>query len=255
MINALVLAGSKNDGPLSQSSEVPFEAMIPIGSKMMTEYVVDALRGAKGINQIIVVGPAEIAKYLQQDDVRVIPANNNIIDNIQTGFSALPDTEKILIVTCDIPLLTPQAIEDFVARCGDQSRDVYYPIIPREIIEKGVFKTERTYVTFREGQFTGGNIFLVDPKKVKDSFEKSRRIVDARKSPFRLSKMLGIGFLAKFIMRRVSLAEAEKKVSNLLSLWGKVVVTEYPELGVDVDKPSDLKMVAEILTSRQKGLH
>jgi 2-phospho-L-lactate guanylyltransferase (CobY/MobA/RfbA family) len=251
MINALVLAGSKNNGPLSQCSEVPYEAMIPIGDKIMTEYVVDALRGAKGIDQIVVVGPAEISDYFQLSDVQVIPANSDIIDNIQTGFSALPEKEKILLVTCDIPLLTSQAIEDFIIRCGDQSRDVYYPIIPREIIEKSGYKTERTYVTFREGQFTGGNIFLVEPTRVKDSFEKGRMIVAARKSPFKLSKMMGIGFLIRFIMRRVYIEEAEKKVSELLSLWGRVIVTEYPELGVDVDKPSDLGMVAKILLSGQ----
>ncbi len=247
MVNALVLAGSRNDGPLSQCSQVPYEAMIPIGNKPMIEYVVHALTGSRHIHHIAVVGPVEITKIIGNDDVKVISASDSLIDNLRAGVSMLPKSEKILLATCDIPLLTPQAIEDFLVKCGDQSEDVYYPVIPKEVMEKSNIKTKRTYVTFKEGQFTGGNLFLVNPAVVERSLEKGRQVVAARKSPVRLSKMMGIPFLVKFMLHRISLIEAEKKVSKILDIRGKVVVTKYPELGVDVDKPSDLEMVCKLL--------
>jgi 2-phospho-L-lactate guanylyltransferase (CobY/MobA/RfbA family) len=39
----------------------------------------------------------------------------------------------------------------------------------------------------------------------------------------------------------------EQKVSDMLDLKGAVVVAPWPEVGVDVDKPSDLELVRSIL--------
>ena len=43
MVDAVVLAGSTNNGPLKECSPVRHEALIPIGDKTMVEHVVDAL--------------------------------------------------------------------------------------------------------------------------------------------------------------------------------------------------------------------
>jgi len=50
-------------------------------------------------------------------------------------------------------------------------------------------------------------------------------------------------------MRMVSLREAEEKASDLLGIAGMVVVTTFPEVGVDVDKPCDLELVIKVLDS------
>ncbi len=247
MVNALVLAGSKNDGLLSQCSHVPYEAMIPIGSKAMIEYVIDALRESPLIKEIVVVGPAEITGLCQNGNIKVVSPSDNIIDNIRRGVSMLPKTEKILLATSDIPLITTQAIEDFLNKCKNQEADVFYPVISKEVVKKSNYYTKRTYVAFKEGKFTGGNLFLFDPVVVEKSLENGRQVVAARKSPLKLSRMLGLPFLVKFMLRKVSLAEAENKASELLQIRGKVIVTHYPEVGVDVDKPSDLEMVCKYL--------
>lgn len=249
MVDALVLAGSRNDGPLKQFSSVPYEAMITIGRKAMIEYVIDALRSSKRINRIVVVGPPDVPGFCGHDDVKVVPAEGNMMENLARGVESLPGAERVLLSTCDIPLLTTQAIEDFLERCGDRSADIYYPVVPREIVEKRFLRTRRTYVTFKEGDFTGGNLFLVAPGAVRRCMVKGQQLVDARKSPIRLSKLMGIPFLIRFMLRMVTLKEAERKASDLLGVQGAVVVTTYPEVGVDVDKPSDLELVSKVLDS------
>ena len=249
MVDALVLAGSRNDGPLKQCSSVPYEAMITIGRKTMIEYVIDALRSSKRVGRIVVVGPPDVPDFCHRDDVRVVPAQGTMMDNLARGVENLPGADRVLLATCDIPLLTTQAIDDFLDRCGDRKAEVYYPVVPREAVEKSHLRTRRTYVTFREGDFTGGNLFLIDPSAVKRCMDKGQQLVDARKSPIRLGRLMGVPFLLKFMLRQVTLKEVEKKASDLLGVQGAVVITNYPEVGVDVDKPSDLELVSKVLDS------
>ncbi|MFZ5634634.1 MAG: NTP transferase domain-containing protein [Bacillota bacterium] len=249
MVDALVLAGSRNDGPLKQCSSVPYEAMITIGRKTMIEYVIDALRSSKRINRIVVVGPPDVPGFCRRDDVKVVPAKGNLMENMLRGVENIPGAERVLLATCDIPLITSQAIEDFLDRCGDKSADIYYPVVPREVVEKSFINTRRTYVTFKEGDFTGGNLFLIAPAAVNRCMVKGQQLVDARKSPIRLSRLMGVPFLIKFMLRMVTIKEAERKASDLLGIEGAVVITRYPEVGVDVDKPSDLELVSKVLMS------
>jgi len=249
MVDALVLAGSRNDGPLKQCSSVPYEAMITIGRKTMVEYVIDALRNSKRVGRIVVVGPSDVPGFCSREDVAVIKAQGKLMENVSRGVECLPGAKRVLLATCDIPLLTTQAIEDFLDRCGNRSAQFYYPVIPREVVEKSFFDTRRTYVTFKEGDFTGGNLFLIDPGAVNRCMEIGQQLVDARKSPFRISKLMGVPFLLRFMLRMVSLKEAEEKASDVLGIEGVVVVTTFPEVGVDVDKPCDLELVSKVLDS------
>lgn len=247
MLDALVLAGSRNDGPLKQCSSAQYEAMIAIGRKTMVEYVIDALRGSNRIDRIAVVGPIEEPEFCQRNDVTVVPAEGDLMENVSRGVDSLPGAHRVLLATCDIPLITPSAIEDFLDRCGNMSAEIYYPVVSREVVERSYLSTRRTYIPFKEGDFTGGNLFLINPCSVKHCMTKGQQLINARKSPFLLSKMIGFSFLLKYVLHMVSLEEAAKKASALMGINGAVVITTYPEVGIDVDKPSDLELVNKLL--------
>lgn len=251
MVDAVVLAGSPNNGPLKECSPVPYEALIPIGSKSMVQYVVDALVQTRGVERIVVVGPREeLANHLKGTEVLIAPAGNNLLENVQRGLVELPGTRRVLLVTSDIPLITPQAIEDFLELCQDQRADLYYPIVPREVVERRfTASVRRTYVSLKDGMFTGGNIFLVNPEVVSRCLLQGQRLVDARKSPLRLSRLVGLGFLIRFLFHRVTVEEAEARVSRLLGIRGSVIISRYPEVGVDVDKPVDLALARTLLSA------
>lgn len=248
MIDVLVLAGSPNSGPLRECSPVRYEALIPIGSRTMVEYVVDALLSSCRVARIAVVGPQDELKNLFTDRrVTLVNAGAGLVENVERGLAHLSGARRVLLATCDIPLITTQAIEDFLDLCHDQEADLYYPIIPREVVEGRFSQVTRTYVTLKDGRYTGGNLFLINPEAIQKCISTGQQIVQARKSPLRLSRIIGFTFLLKFLLRRVTLEEAQEKVSRLLGVRGVVVVSGYPEVGVDVDKPSDLSLVEETL--------
>ncbi|TYO96982.1 nucleotidyltransferase family protein [Desulfallas thermosapovorans] len=245
MIDALVLAGSPNDGPLKECSSARYEAMIDIKGKLMVEYVVDALKKCDRIDRIAIVGPRrELAERFNGGGREVLVEHvGNLTDNVLRGLGGLPGAKRVLLLTSDIPLITTRAIENFIDLCGDRQADLYYPVVPREVVEKIYTTSKRTYVQLKEGVYTGGNIFLFNPGVVEECLPRGQKLVDARKSPLKLCRLVGLLFLIKFLMKNISLQEAQKKVSRLLGIKGQVVISLYPEVGVDVDKPSDLELV------------
>lgn len=249
MIDALVLAGSPNNGPLRSCSTASYEALITIKGKLMVEYVVNALKQCNRINRIAIVGPREkLAGYFKEDGrVVLVDHGRDLTENVLLGLKKLPGARQVLLVTSDIPLITGRAIEDFINQCAGEKADLYYPIVPREVIERRYSNSKRTYVTLKDGVYTGGNIFMINPEIVEECMPRGQKLVAARKSPLKLCRLVGFMFLIKFLMNSVSLQEAQKKVSRLLGINGRVVISMYPEVGVDVDKPSDLQLVAEQL--------
>ncbi|MHB1041572.1 MAG: nucleotidyltransferase family protein [Eubacteriales bacterium] len=244
MVDALLLAGSINDGPLKDCSPTRFEAMIPIGGRAMVEYVIEAVAGSKKVDRIVVIGPtSEIGPLVDGHKAVVVEAAGGIMENIEAGLNHLTGASRVLLATSDIPLLSTEAVDDFLERCGPMESDLYYPIIQREVIEKRFPATRRTYVNLREGVFTGGNLFIINPAVFKKCVENGQKIVDQRKNPIGLCRLLGLDFVMKYLLRILTIREAQKKVSHLLGINGIAVISRYPEVGVDVDKPGDFELV------------
>lgn len=249
IFDAVVLAGSSNQGRLRECSPVENEALIPIGNRVMLDYVVAALLNANSVNRVAVVGPKPELQKLYAGNSRILLAESGltVIDSLKAGIEVLNPISHILVATGDIPLLSREAVDNFINKCTDEQVDVYYPVVSREVNEKRYPQVKRTYVHLKEGVFTGGNIFLVNPAKVDSCAEKGSELISLRKSPFALSKQIGLFFILKFLFKQLSLSEVEAQFSRLLNIKGKAVILEYPEIGIDVDKPSDLELVRKVL--------
>ena len=101
---------------------------------------------------------------------------------------------------------------------------------------------KRTYVTLRDGTFTGGNMFFVRKSSVEKAWPMAEKMIEYRKSPLKMVSVLGPGFLLRFALKTLTVSDLEKKFGSLLSLNPKAILNVRPEVGVDVDKPSDLEL-------------
>lgn len=248
-VNVMLLAGAANTGPLREVSPVTNEALVEINGRPMVQYVIDALEQAKEVRRIVVVSPpGELEPYLKGRNLEFVPSRNHIVDNVVEAAKVLPPDEEFLIVSCDVPLITGQMIDDLVALCRRTPGELYYPIIEKGVAETSFPHTKRTYVTLREGVYTGGNIFLCHPSIVERAAPRVRAFLDYRKSPLKMLGVIGWTFAIRYmLLKNLTLKELEAKVSEMLDVKGVVVVCPWPEVGVDVDKPSDLELVRSIL--------
>lgn len=247
-MDVVILAGADNHGPLKECAGETYEALIAINGRPMVEYVVRAVLRARCTGRVAVVGPKEALDPILRDKVyQVVQRGNSLVENILLGIKALePVSTKVLLVTSDIPMISPEAIEDFVEQCSASRADIYYPIVRREANEQKYPGVHRTYVHLKEGVFTGGNMVVMEPAVVRDCYDLLEQAVMLRKKPVQLSRMLGLKFIVKLLLRQLSIREIEKRVHLMLGFVGVGIISSYPEVGIDVDKPSDLDLARHV---------
>jgi len=249
-VDAVVLAGAPNNGQLQEADGAKWEAAIPIHGKPMVSYVVEAVQNAEHVARTVVVGPLEIKDALPQG-ITFVPSGSSLQENISLALDKLDKKNNILLITSDIPLVHAEAIDDFVERCAELPGDVYYALISKEANQQMYPESQRTYFTLKEGCFTGGNVLLASPQAIINSRWVMDQVFSQRKKPWKLVRMLGLVFILKFLTKRLSMGELEKRASSILGYKGVFIITPYPELGTDVDKPSDLALARKALAPVQ----
>lgn len=261
-LDAVVLGGGDNRGALREASAEPYEALIPVGNEPMIAHVAAALSRARRIGSIVCVGPpAVLAAAAQALDrrgqgQRLVPseAGRSLLENLERGL-AQARTPYVVVVTSDIPLVGGHMVDDFVARCeqAPQAQDVWYAVVERSVGEARYPGVRRTWIRLADGTFTGGNLAVVERGIVERTRRLLERAIEGRKSPLALARLLGAGALWRFLWGRLTMAEAEQRVGRILGIRGRAVVTPYPEIGIDVDKPADLLLARRHLAPHRGG--
>ena len=248
--DAIILAGKKKNGILEEKFGVSTKALIPINGKPMITYVIDAVSNTPGIRNIVIVGPEDaLSPVVKSGNIKIVPDKGGILENIEEGIRhlSLKDSELVLIITSDIPLVKSEMISYFIEKALKYDVDFYYPILRKDVYEEKFPNTKRTYGTVKEGIFTGGNLFLVRAHAFMNSREILKKAISYRKKPWKLSKLLGFGFLIRFFTKKLSIPEVEHRAYELLGYKGKAIEIPYPEVGIDVDKESDYDIVQKKL--------
>lgn len=248
MFNALVLAGMKEKGPLEIAANVENKALIMINGRPVIDYIVNALKGSKNIDKIVVVGPKnELYPYIGEKVEKIIESGNSMLYNLEVGIKYFNSNEDLLISTSDIPLISPQAIDEFIEKCLERKAHLGYPIIKKENIIKKYPETQRTYVKIKEGTVCGGNILFFKPKIFYENKELIQELFENRKAMWKWAKILGFKFVLKYLLKIITLDEIEKKVSRLVGYKSVAIITSYPEIMIDLDKISDYVLVQKYI--------
>ena len=246
-MDVIVLAGEKKDSN-NNTEEKLNKAFYKIKDKYMIDSVVETLRKSGSIDRIAVVGPKDKLESVIGDMVDyVIEGADSIVSNVLLTLECFPEDKKILIVTSDIPMITRESIEDFIERCREKDVDLCYSIVDKKVNDRKYPGVRRTYARLWEGRFTGGNVFYFNPAvkdKCKDFIEK---MLEYRKSPTKMARVLGFGFLLRLALGILTINAIQKKCESLLGIRGAAIISPYPEIGNDVDSLSDLEIIEKYM--------
>jgi len=244
-MKAIILAGSQGDSPLKDINEN--KALIKIHNKEMVLYVIEALKKLDFIEKVALVGEEDKLLPLKDSVDTIIGGSCSLTQNILIGAKGLSNEEFVLILTSDIPMITSEAIRDFVEKAEKLDGEFFYPIVEKKYNDKRYPGVKRTYVKIKDGTFTGGNIFLVRVGVLKTAINKAESFLTYRKKPWKLAQMLGISFIFKLLLGSLTIFELEKRVSKIFGVKARAIKSPYPEIGTDVDKESDLMLAKTVL--------
>ncbi len=249
MFDCVVLAGGGKSEPLTEQEGVSNKAFIQVHGKPILAYILQAIQETPSIKNPVVIGPDRDLTELHREGYtfKAVNEKGGMLDNLAAGFENVEQSKPCLVVTGDIPLLSAQTVENFLALCEPHDRDLYYPVFKREDCLLHFPETERTYVRLREGYITGGNLGLIKPAWFLENRERLDLFISYRKNPLKLMRILPISFLFKYLLKNLSVKDLEEHLSRLLNLQARAVFSCNVEIAVDVDKPGDLELIRKVL--------
>jgi len=253
-LDAVVMAGGRDSPELLALGGAEHRALIPVGERPLVEWGLEALRASATVGMIVLVSvpvvQAAIANSLYDE---FICSGGSLIENMLLGSAHVASDRPMLVTHGDLPALTPESVDDFVIRSLERNVSLTLPIITREANERQFPGTTRTYIRLREGRFTAGNAVVLGPGFLERHGAVIEQVYRGRKSPVKLARLLGLGVMIKWLTGRLSLAQVEAKASQMLRGPAAAVISEYAELGFDIDKPSDLEAARRWHESRRMG--
>ena len=152
----------------------------------------------------------------------------------------------LLITTVDHALLKPEWITQFLADTPDWA-EVAVLLAPEARVQAAAPQTKRTYLKFRDGRYSGCNLFLLRDERAMAVVTLWRKVEALRKQPWKIAAMLGPSFLIRYALGLLPLDQAVARLGALADVKAAAVRAHDGLAAVDVDKPSDLDLVRELV--------
>jgi CTP:molybdopterin cytidylyltransferase MocA len=233
--------------PLLTHAGVHHKALIPLAGAPMILHVANALAESGYVAHLIVVGLDQEHGVDFPLPVTFVPEAGGIVSNFLAGEDALrhvvPGAQRVLICSTDVPLITGEMVRHLVDTALATGADVCYTVVRREVMEARFPSSGRSYATLRDGQFAGGDIHLINPSVSQSNRRLLEELLGARKNSLKQARVIGLRFLLKFIFRRLTVGDGERKAESILGVPCRVIAVRYAELGMDVDKPEQLDQI------------
>lgn len=234
------------------SSRFPGKPLALICGKPLVTWVVEAVRKAKSLDDVIVAtDDARIAATVENYGGRAVMTPSELpsgTDRIACAAGDFADDDILVNIQGDEPLIDPKLIEDLVAKLKASDRyNMATAVTPIKTAQDFAAKTVVKVVLDRDD----GALY----------FSRAPIPCDRDREPdFSTSlyvRHLGIyayrgGFLKRYITEPPCALEKTEKLEQLRALWmgAKIAVVRTNDEGVGVDTPEDAERVAKILAER-----
>ena len=293
-LDAVVLAGT-DDNPkrmiLGQN-----KAFLEIAGKPLVRHVVEALLESEVVGAVFVVGPLERLQAALSgfsDRVNLVQQEGKMLSNAWAAFHAAEAYQEslgnpkdpqrpVLALSCDLPLISTAAVDDFVARCAavdHHDGDGYAMLcgvaeeasLKQYYAEDGKPGIIRPYVNFAEYRVRLANIYVGRPRTLANNkflgigFEhrKAAKLKNVLLLAWDFLSQSG-GWLAAWLSLRMqatlmaersgsrfyerlrkgnSAPRTEEVCSRVLGGKVKIVVSPYGGLSLDADNEEDFHVL------------
>jgi len=246
---AIVLAGGPPD-ELVADLDLPNKAFLDISGTTLVERTLRPLLVTKRLVKLIVVAPPA-ARYSPALALatEIRSDGPSIVDSMRSGLAGLDPDRLVLMSAADLPVLSGEAVEEFIGLAEASGADVVYACVERKTHLARFPQVPHTWAKLRDGTFCGGGCIALRPRVFPALERFLDRLGSARKNPVRLAALFGWDFLLGYPLGMISIAGLERRASAVLGARVAAAICTRPEIAVNVDRPSDVAL-AELLVER-----
>src|SRR3546814_9816290 len=150
----------------------------------------------------------------------------------------------LLVTTADHALLRAEWLQYFLDHCP-AGRDVCVALARREQVLTAVPDTQRTWLRFADGHFSGCNMFYLATPAAAGVVQFWRSLEADRKHPLKMLRKIGPGSALCYLFGRLSLRNAVKHIGKRSGADAGIVELPLGRAAIDVDKRSEERRVGE----------
>src|SRR5215216_1075088 len=259
-MDAIVTAGGipNPEDPLYSFLRGDAKALVDVAGKPMVQWVLDALGGAKRVNNVIVVGLSPKSGVTCKKPLYFVSNQGRMLANIVAGVNKALEINKrnkyVLVVSSDIPALKPHMVDWLIGTCMETKDDLYYGVCPRNVMEARFPDSKRTYTHLKDMDVCGADMNVTHVRMATEHLDMWESLIGSRKSPLKQASIIGFGTLFALFTRRLTLEDAVKRVSERIGIKGRAIVWQHAEPCMDVDKPHQLELLREDLAKQQRKM-
>ena len=243
LADAVLPAGGRIDGEFARIAGAEIKALIPVQGETVLRRTIRVLRETGRVGKIAVVGPEEaLAEARDAGADAALPEGGSGPENFFRGLDWLErngTANRIMIAATDLPFLTADALICFLDACDAKRPEIAVPVVSQAAMEARFPGLPGEYVPLREGNMTTGCVFLVDPDVLRRNRSSIEAIFTARKNQTAMARLLGPGFIFRFLLRRLSAQDIEAQCRRILNCSGAAIRDSAPELAFDIDTPEE----------------
>lgn len=246
-LTALVLAGTRPGGDsLAALAGVTHKALIDVGGMPMLARVVHALAAAPEVGRIVVAidQPQLLAGLAAGKPVQVMAPAAGPSASVARALAA--EGAPLLVTTADHALLQPDWISQFVRDAAAADADAVVGLARREAVLAAAPGTERTWLRFADGDYSGCNLFLLRTAAAGRIVQLWQSLEAGRKRPMTLLRRLGFLHVLRYRLGLLGLSQALQRLGQIAGASLRHVVLQDGRAAIDVDKLADLELVRRL---------
>lgn len=241
--DAIVPAGGHIDPEFAAKVGTNSKALIQFGDETILERTIRSLKATGRVDRVFVSGSVEVQQSSAAAAAdKVVPAGASGPESILFALKSLmaePNPpKKVVVITCDLPFLTPDLLTQFIDSCPPDV-DVCMPLITKGQYQARFPHSSSTFIPLQDDTWTAGNVYLMDVAALQKAMPHLEQVFKVRKSKLGMAKLLGFGFLVRFLAKKLTVPVVEAKIKQILGCTGAPVLNCAPELAYDVDDFED----------------
>lgn len=258
-LNVIVTAGGSPvpSDPLYALTRGGIKAMLPIAGKPMIQWVLDALGASDHVESVTVVGLSPMTDLTCAKPLTLLPENTHLLAGLQDAANTLranhPEARYALILTCDIPAVTPAAIDWMATQVQADDADFYYTFIDRANMEARFPQTRRAWSQLKDRQVCSAELTGVRLDRIDSGHPFLEKLLLSHRSPLRQVSLIGYDTMFLLLVRQLTLPEAEKSINQRFKMNARALLCPFAEAGMDLTHPQHFEILNGELAARPES--
>ena len=240
VFDAVVLAAGRLSPEEAKRAGVELKALAPVAESTPLHAVLGALRKARAVARVIVVGPGSIHGSVPEVDVWVDErpsGEENVLAGLQTAL-----TRRAIVSASDAPFVDVTHIDDFLGRIPGDA-DFAYPVFRSDEFLSQYPRGRSKFARVGSALWTGGSLCVMNVALALQHPGLIRRGFAARKSQLAMASLLGAGCILRYLTGSLEIDDIERRIGRLTGGRAAAIRGAHPALAMDCDSAQDIAYV------------